>query len=450
MTQTLNTMSAGTLDPTFGEGGILRNFPEISGYDMAAVLALPEKKLLVVIPLLGDDALFVVARLNENGTLDGTFGERQTGFVEVALKEARLAKVIGLRELNDGGWLILAEYQSTSSGDYGLLLVRQFANGRLDTSFGEEGSRYIPYKRLGGTEYQVVPQSAAERDEKSTFSSEPQIIRNSVNFAVQQSDNKIVLVSNVWDASGKAKGIVLRLNSNGSDDQTFNSSGFAIVELESIPNTANHGSVVAVQKDGKVLVGGYYSGASPSPRGAYLIRFDAAGHVDRSFNAGAVVTIPNDSLIDLAAISIRDSDGKIVVVGYAVRDSVINGLIAVLNDSGSPNLLFNGGKPLCSPVVSEGLRWWRCASPADGSIVVVGTTRLGANNAEHSAVTARYLPDGSLDPAFNGKGFTVFNEDEAFESAQDMAVMEDGRIIVCGIFSKDFELRGGWALRYLS
>ncbi len=91
---------------------------------------------------------------------------------------------------------------------------------------------------------------------------------------------------------------------------------------------------------------------------------------------------------------------------------------------------------------------------ADGSIIAAGTTGNGFATEDAKVLTARLLPDGSLDPTFNGNGFTVFDEEVTFESMQDMTMMADGRIVECGLTWIDTDLwpgiTGGWVIRYLA
>ena len=260
-----------------------------------------------------------------------------------------------------------------------------------------------------------------------------------------QQDQKIVLVTTVEDSAGRMSGIVMRFNPDGSDDKTFNGSGFVLVELPGVPHDLNFAEVVATQPDGAVVVCGTYAGASS---GAYIARFEATGRVNTGFGENGVVTIAHRDWINLDALSITEN--KIVIAGGAVREGAVHGLIAVLTFSGSYNLVFNGGKPLYSDFIPQGLRWLRCvARVTDGSIVVSGSTGVGAIDDDLTAVTARFLADGSLDPAFNGTGFTVFDEDDGFEYPHDMTVLADGRVVVGGVFFKNSAYSNGWMVRYL-
>lgn len=448
------TSTSGPFDPTFNGNGVLNlPIPEISGFLPSAVLALPEGKLLVVIALLGSGAGYAVARLNEQGALDKEFGENSQGFVIVPLEESTELSIWGISPTANGGWLIFG--QSTSAGSSGLLVVRQFQDGKLDTSLNGTGILLIPYNDFGNSGHTGITVGAAPRNEEEALRTTGKMATS----VVAQPNGKIVLVSSVKVEPFTYKGIVLRRNSDGSRDKTFNETGFAIVELADVAHDWNSTSGVAVQADNQVLVcGSFFSNDLNAPQGAFVTRFNALGKVDTGFNAGRTVTLSNPSEIKLDAITVRESDGRIVAVGRARprRGEAPKGLMVVLNASGSFNLPFNNGQPLFSDLVPEkGMYWLRCALQADGSIIVAGDTGNGFVTENLSAVTARYRSDGLLDLTFNnGEGFTVFNDEQRIEGAIDMTVMEDGRIVVCGSYYADAEpwpyLDGGWVLRYLA
>lgn len=416
-------LTSGTLnfDPSFGENGVVR-FPlgELSEFDVRAVLALPDNKLLVAVRRRKDGLETLIARLLEDGQLDLGFGDDKTGFVEISLKDGLyMHSMLELTPFPDGGWLVRAEYQNNGPDvSAGLVVVKQDKDGRLDHNFADQGVRYIPYAQMG---------SAGHGDN------------------VLRQDEKILLVGSVEDDTGRVSGIVMRLNADGSDDTTFNGTGFALVELAGIAHQHSSAQLVAHQPDGAVVVGGSYSGPSS---GAYVIRFDANGKIDRSFgeSGNGVVIISGEDDIHLSAISIVD--GKIVLAGAAVKDGGMRGVIAVLTSKGSYNLVFNNGKPLLSDFVPQGLRWLRCVARPDGSIVVSGDTGIGVTDDDPSAITAKFLADGTPDLSFNGTGFSIFDEAGVLEALHDMTVLADGRIVVGGYFIGSFPNPQGWVIRY--
>lgn len=267
---------------------------------------------------------------------------------------------------------------------------------------------------------------------------------NSWVAVAEDSDGKIALVSNTFDATGRQKAVALRLNADGSADQSFNG-GFAIVELQGVAHLWSSARGIALQADGKVVVCGQYG--DNNGRAVFVMRFNSQGKVDADFNLNRPVTITDSEEIDFR--SIRLSETAILLVGQARREGVEHGLIVVLNSSGSYNLVFNNGAPLFSNLMSGSLSWRECALQSDGSIIVVGVGRETSSR-DLSVVTARYRADGTLDPAFNdGQGFAVFENDIGTHITDDMDVMEDGRIVICA-FWMDANIRfGGWVLRYL-
>ncbi|WP_064116443.1 hypothetical protein [Pseudomonas fluorescens] len=439
MTQTQSISTPRSLDPTFGDAGILRfPFPGFSGYDVRALLALPQNKLLVAVRLSTPGAPTGIVRLLEDGALDSAFGGEDSGYFEISLKENfYMSRILGFTPLSDGGWLVRAEY-SAEGAKYstGLVLVRQREDGQLQTSFGEQGVLYLPYEKMGGGAYSGVVQESGSGAATA----------GAAGMAAQQLDEKIVVVSTVRDAAGREKGIVLRFEPDGSPDETFNGTGFAFIELAEISPSDIVAQAVATQVDGAVVIcGNYFAVGKP---GAYVTRFDAAGKVDRGFGTKGAVYVPRDEWISLDVAAIVDD--KIVVAGGAAVNGVPQGLIAVLNFSGSYNRVFNGGNPLISSPVSQGVRWLHCVPRTDGSVIVCGSSGNGVFDETLSAVTARFQADGSPDPSFFGTGFTVFNESAGFEYPHGMAVMDDGRIVVGGVYFTDSGTDKGWVIRYLN
>ena len=447
MVQSARAVETGTLDPTFADGGVLRfPIPEISGFNTEAVLPLPGNKLLVAILLLGVDAPVALARLNEDGSLDLGFGGNGSGLVEISLDDHYFDSVKELRGLSDGGWLVFGQYRKGSWG--GKYVVRHNRDGQPDMSFGEKGVLLI---RDGRPRDAGIRTQAFDRDSEISSTGAPRVTGSESASAVQQ-DGKILLVSYVRGA-GYSKQAVLRLNPDGTTDHTFNGTGFAPIELGGIPHEWNIVEAIAVQADGKVLVSGEFAQENPYARVAYVLRLDASGQLDTSFNGG-MVTVRNTAPISVKGISIREADGTIVVVGEASVNSVPHGLMFVLTSGGFFDFNFNRGQPLFSLLVPQGLMWSRSSLRADGSILVAGSTGPGYVEERLTALTALFRPDGSLDPSFNGTGFTVFDEEGRYESVTDMKVMADGRFVVCGFAWVDGDpsayIGGGWVIRYLA
>jgi uncharacterized delta-60 repeat protein len=151
-----------------------------------------------------------------------------------------------------------------------------------------------------------------------------------VNDMRVQSDGKIIAVGAFTTYSGSIRNRIVRLNTDGTYDTTFNIG-------TGLNNTAN---CVAIQSDGKILVGGttitQYSG---SLIGTGSLRINTDGTRDTTYNTGA------GFLTNFTVYSIDiQSDGKIVVGHGATTysGSTVTRLTR-LNDNGSVDTTFNPG-----------------------------------------------------------------------------------------------------------
>jgi uncharacterized delta-60 repeat protein len=165
-----------------------------------------------------------------------------------------------------------------------------------------------------------------------------------VNAIAVQPDGKILVGGDFTTVNGIARSGIARLNANGSVDATFQPS----------PGANDQVLTLELQSDGKVLIGGSFTNVNGVARNA-VARLNSDGTLDTSFDPGAG---PNFDVNTLAP----QSDGKVLIGGGfdMVSTNARSGL-ARLNSNGSidqgfaPNLGLNafvdtvviqGGKPL--------------------------------------------------------------------------------------------------------
>ncbi len=195
-------------------------------------------------------------------------------------------------------------------------------------------------------------------------------------------------------------------SADGDIDASFNpsvSEGFGFVE-EAI-----------VQPDGKVIIGGLFSGVNGAPR-SYLARINADGSLDATFNPGG--SGPNATVRALAL----QPDGRILIGGNgATYNGVFRGTITRLNADGTPDASFNGSGSSAGGVVES------IAVQTDGKILIGGSFPT-FNGVPRSRI-ARLNADGSLDQTFNpGSGFN--------NAVLSIVPLPDGRILVGGAFTQ--------------
>ncbi|MDZ4778837.1 MAG: hypothetical protein SGJ19_01125 [Planctomycetia bacterium] len=255
-----------------------------------------------------------------------------------------------------------------------------------------------------------------------------------IESLVVQPDGKIV-------AAGG--GGVVRYNVDGSLDSSFNNTGTVPVPFSLTD--------VALQADGKILVGGQQNADM------MLRRYNVNGSLDSTFSGdGLVLTdFKNGSRDEVATIALQPPDPlsgeqKIVVAGFhdtgfggvptwSVLRYHANGTLDNSFDrDGKLTTTFGKGnsKAVANSVLVQ----------PDGRILVVGSAIV--NNGFFDFAMARYLADGALDSSFgrSGKVTTDFNarSDQAF----DVALRPDGKIVVAGKADSLIGLGQGSLARY--
>jgi uncharacterized delta-60 repeat protein len=231
---------------------------------------------------------------------------------------------------------------------------------------------------------------------------------NGILSTVIQSDGKILIGGQFSSYNGIAANRIARLNADGSLDQGFISGG------------ASGGAAIvytiALQSDGKILVGGEYSVFNGTAReGRHITRLNADGSLDLGFNPRFG---PNGAVTKV----VLQSDGKILIGGvFSVYNSAPRSGIARLNEDGSPDPLFNPSTGANNIIRAIALQ-------SDGKILIGGDF-ISFNGAPRRYI-ARLHADGSLDTGFNPDSGANNNN-----SVYAIAPQDDGKILIGGAFA---------------
>ncbi len=213
-----------------------------------------------------------------------------------------------------------------------------------------------------------------------------------------QPNGKILVGGDFSSVSGQTRNRLARLNPNGTLDPSFN------------PGADSAVYSLAVQSDAKVLVGGNFTTLNGQAR-SRLARLNEDGVLDSTFNPGA-----NSDVTSLAV----QGDGKILVGGtFTTLGGSARNRLARLNRNGALDTNFN---PSANSEVSA------LAVQGDGKILAGGIfTTLGGQPRNR---IARLNPDGALDLSFNpGTDGPIYSQ------VLSLAVQADGRILVGGLFT---------------
>ncbi|MDZ4286557.1 MAG: putative Ig domain-containing protein [Prosthecobacter sp.] len=321
----------GSLDGTFGSGGKVTTAIG-SSYDSGYSVAVQtDGKILVAgssTGANGDD--IAVVRYNTNGSLDAGFGSGGKMITDIA---GNPDYAYGVAVQSDGKVVVTGYYHATANGgtsgasNVGLVLLRYRTNGTLDTAFGS-----------GGKVTMLVPGG------------------DIFGYAIaMQSDSRIVVAGYAYDSNENDSDIaVVRFNTNGSVDTDFGSGGKAVAGFPG-SGSEDRGHSLAIQKDGKIIVGGNFESD------VALVRFRANGVLDPSFGSGG--TVRTEFINSNARWKIApQSDEKIVVAGRVAPGGKTD--ITVLQYS-------NGPAPEIS--MSESIT----GTLADGGAIPFGNVGIG-------------------------------------------------------------------------
>src|SRR5438477_1134309 len=229
-----------------------------------------------------------------------------------------------------------------------------------------------------------------------------------ITAAVLQTDCRIVVAGRFTSFNTFTHNRVCRLNANGSVDQSF---GLG----DGINNTV---LALALQSDGRILVGGQFSSVDLTLR-FNLARLNTNGSVDLTFDPGNGPNPgnghgPND---DVNAIVIQP-DGAILIGGtFNNYNGFVRGGVARVLGNGALDSTFDSG-------VGTGGNVFALALQHNGQII------LGGRFIQYSGINrtsiARIFSNGTLDLGFNPVPDS---------SVQSLAVEPDDRILVGGFFT---------------
>ena len=217
-----------------------------------------------------------------------------------------------------------------------------------------------------------------------------------------QPDGKLLVGGQFTTFNGVPSGEVVRLNTDGSVDTNFSASV-----------TAGEPSIssVAVQPDGKVLIGGLFTGINGVTR-IRIARLNADGTLDTNFVA---TVTSSQSFITVSHLAVQ-TNSQIVIGGWFES---VNGAphtnIARLNSNGSLDTGYNA--QIDTPPNALTLQ-------ADGKVLIGGA--FNTVNGQASPHVARLNTDGALDTNFL---LTADGNVDGF------AQQPDGKLLVGGGFN---------------
>ncbi len=349
----------GSLDTTFGTGGIVTT--DIEELDTLEAVALQADGRIVVTGAtrpIGSAHELTIVRYNADGSLDPTFGSG--GIVTAGSFGIVPAEDLVIQP--DGRIVVAGGFYDAGTEQYGFALYRFDTNGAFDATFGSGGIATVPFTSpVGGhVAYGVALQAdgrivVAGPGINGSFDTDFTVARYNTDGSLDttfgsggyaftdvsgtgeddvarglviQPDGKIVVAGYPTESGEGAAFGVTRYNADGSADTTFGAGGVVVTTIAG--DTEAEG--VALGAGGTIVVAGRALAI------LRVARYDSSGSLDPTFAGSGIVTTPVGS--DSAAFAVAvQSDGRIVAAGVGNRNLLFPDFVsdfAVVRYEGTP------------------------------------------------------------------------------------------------------------------
>ncbi|MEZ5012725.1 MAG: T9SS type A sorting domain-containing protein [Chitinophagales bacterium] len=389
----------GTLDPSFGTGGIVITDFEYAS-DVAYSMALQDDGKMVVVgfsnlgPALRKDITMV--RYDADGVLDPSFGDGGKVITDIGgLEESDFAYDVAIQ--NDGK--IVVTGTTIPDGGYKILVVRYNSDGSLDPTFGSGGYMETDF---GGME--------------------------EIGQSVKILDDGKIIVGGFRNDGLKRNFALIKLNTDGTLDDSFGTGGKVYTSFAG--DRHDSGYDVEIDNEGRIVLAGYsYVGTSSDFQFA-LARYMPDGSLDATFDGDGKLLTDAGLLVGQAYAMVLQPDNKIVVGGYGYYGFIADFAVVRYNQDGTLDPTFGVGGITHTDFGSNKDDWGfaLCLQP-DGKILLAGAAFDGSHN---NVAIARYRVNGFLDPAFGGSGMVVTPIGPASEGAFSILMQPDDRILISG------------------
>jgi uncharacterized delta-60 repeat protein len=389
----------GSLDPTFAFS------PDLTAGNPLVIRQQPDGKILVggTFTVFNGVNRNGIARLNADGTTDAGFEPGSSGFVSDIFLQSD-GKILlaggvanGIVRLNTDGSPDAGFNAGANPLGQNARVITVQADGRILTGSTVSGAAspvlFLKIARLNSN----GAQEAAFQFVIGDYGNAEAIL--------VQPDGKILICGRIYAVGGIAQRAIARLNVDGSLDTSF------VPPLIHIDLESGFANALALQPDGKILVGGSFTNSIGNVSG--VIRLNADGSLDNSFSTGSGL---GGNFFDIAIRAIAVApDGKIYAGGrFTTYDGVTRGSFVRLNSDGTVDNTFTMQATANSLVLDIEVQ-------PDGKALAAGAVTSSGSNF-NSQIT-RFNPNNTVDTTFNfsaGTGSII----------KSFALQPDGKVIV--------------------
>ncbi len=391
------------------------------------------------------------------GTLDGTFGSG--GILDLSGQMASNSTCLDVLALSDGSFVAYLDNQIDSA------LVKYTATGAVDTSFGSSGICTLTGLTNNGANVvanlgltvDAQGRFLVSGSSNSADSYYPWICRvtatgiidSSFNWAdgagwttaipalSEQSSGKIIAVG-----ASTTNSQIARYNLNGSLDTTFGSSGYIILDGSgSLPTSTNSLNTIFIDASDRLYVPFVASatGHGFTSTQAYIARFTAAGIFDTTWGTSGVCAISALNAATSEGLYLaQDVSGNLIVAGQVGANIIVSGVTSTGGTIG-------GFTTFSSSVINSTLVMQNIVTASNNKIFIFGSDTNVAT--ENMIVLCLNGATGALDTTWNSTGYSSFNDGRTSRTASYLtagALTPDGQL-----YASAYETSGGVTIPYM-
>lgn len=249
------------------------------------------------------------------------------------------------------------------------------------------------------------------------------------NALVIDASGRILLAGQVAQSGIDNDFGLLRLDSAGNPDATFNGSGRAYASFNASSDEECYGA--GVQADGRIIAGGlsfFFVGGTPG-NDIVAVRFNVDGSIDTGYGNNGNGWMNSARVGNDFALAMGSGSSGIVLGGY-VDDGGggINAATLLADTLGMPQPLFGSAGVAVAATDTNSAR--AVASLSSGGVMLGGSLDSGAGG-----FVLQLDSSGNPDPAFAGDGRAELGA--LIDTIEDMALMTDGRVLISGLAGSD-------------
>jgi uncharacterized delta-60 repeat protein len=293
------------------------------------------------------------------------------------------------------------------------VMARFNADGTIDNAFGTGGNGKVTTHIAG---------------------SDPFAQQEATAVALQRDGKIVVAGSATLPNAGNQQAIALvRYNSNGTIDTSFNGDGFILGVL-------GRAFAVAVDSHDRIVIAGDTPRAGPDFGDFLVARFKPDGSADTTFGqTGSNVTDVGGVTNEAHGLVVLPGDA-LLVSGFApIVRSNVNGVDIVSDplgaavryqENGFPDPTFgpDGRVALPGDNVGRGL-----AVQSDGKVILAGSVNVGTPLVPlNRFAVMRLLANGQIDASFGNGGRVQTSFTDRGDDALAVALQTDGKIVAAG------------------